>query len=137
MKKALILTAVLLSFALAAPAQMTGHHPSTPGTGSGSGSGSGTMPGDREGMGPMQFAVVNDGTVVVIDHDDAAATTPADSLVAYNASGVKTWTLKLDGRAMGLQASASQFYVLSVNEDGRTLAAVSGSGAILWKVALN
>jgi hypothetical protein len=129
MKKTMILVIALTLLAGIASAQMR-HQPPV------NNPRSGLMP---DGMGPMHLAVIDNGTVVVVDRDlsSANATLPSDTLVAYNASGVKAWSLKLDGVAMGLTAAANQFYLIVLKEDSRALVAVSPAGMVVWSIALN
>jgi hypothetical protein len=131
MKKISFVIAALLFIALAAPAQMHRNQPQpSPGTG---------MPGMGDSMGPMHFAVTSDGTAVVVDRETAhtSGTLPVDTLVGYNAAGVKAWTLDVGGVAMGVQAAANQIYLLVVTQDARKLVAVSSAGKIVWSVTLD
>ena len=137
MRKTAILILALLLISITASAQMRNHPPMNPGN-PGAGPRFGLMPGD---MGPMHLAVIDNGTVAVIDRETPAAnatsTWPSDTLVAYNASGVKAWTLKLDGMAMGLTAAANQYYLIVVKESSRALVAVNAAGVVAWSIPLD
>jgi hypothetical protein len=136
MKRHIVISAILLLIAATGSAQMT-HRPPSNGTPPNGGSNMG----NAGEMGPMHLAVASDGTVVVIDRDVSGATI-TQTLVAYNASGAKAWTLALDGLAMNVAAAANQFYAIVVKPGSndtpatRTLVAVSLSGVILWSQPL-
>ena len=92
------------------------------------------MPGPNGSMGPMNFAVSADGSLVVFADDD--------QLVALNAAtGNVAWTLKLDGYPMHIEAGGAQFFAMVAGIDTRpatrTLVAVSASGTVQWSKKLD